>query len=99
MDESGKSFSVFPLSLETQVNSIMKLTSNISAAQPGLEVENNRIPRQILLCIGGWASIPSGPCRFIETFNPTTNRWIIKNFSLPYCRAYHGLEVIEDKVK
>ena len=39
MDESGKSFSVFLLSLETQVNSIMKLMKFYIS---GRWVENSR---------------------------------------------------------
>jgi hypothetical protein len=62
-------------------------------------VEESRIPREIILTVGGWASlVPGGPCTIVEAFNPFQNKWTMLNIQLPSNRAYHGIQVIKNKV-
>ena len=66
--------------------------------KPQHKNENARVPREIVLCIGGWSSTPTGPCRHIETYNYIQQTWRSHSIQVPFSRAHHGLEVIGDKV-
>ncbi len=56
-----------------------------------------RLPRQLLLAIGGWSG--GSPTSIIESYDCRTNRWTeldIKDIRGP--RAYHGLAVLDRKI-
>ena len=60
--------------------------------------EKSRISRYQLVTIGGWSASPAGPCSFIEIFNYLSDSWRQQSLESPGERAYHALEVIDDKV-
>lgn len=47
-----------------------------------------RLPRAILLAIGGWSG--TDPTNGIEAFDYQVNRWVSVRNNLEYPRAYHG---------
>ena len=51
------------------------------------------------MTVGGWGSIPPGPCTSIETYDYIADKWEKTDLSLPSNRAYHGLEIIDRKVR
>ena len=72
-----------------------------------------RIPRQVLVTIGGWArpdsngstdevarpAIKRGPCNVVESFNFTSGTWKPHYSLRPPCnRAFHSIEVVGNKV-
>jgi len=61
-------------------------------------VEKTRIPNAVIMTVGGWGSIPPGPCTSIETYDYIADKWEKTDLSLPSNRAYHGLEIIDRKV-
>eukprot|EP00081_Caenorhabditis_elegans_P018720 NP_499241.3 Kelch repeat-containing protein kel-10 [Caenorhabditis elegans] len=63
------------------------------------EVIRTRQPMDAIVCFGGWAS--RGVAQNIEVFNTRSDRWQTCNFNydIPNIRrAYHGIEVVEDKL-
>ena len=64
----------------------------------GVRNEKSRISRYQLVTIGGWSASPAGPCSFIEIFNYLSDSWRQQSLESPGERAYHALEVIDDKV-
>jgi len=56
-----------------------------------LAFEEPRIPRQVVLVMGGWAAAPPGPTDQVEVFNYITSSWRTHKLKLPVKRAYHGL--------
>lgn len=69
---------------------------------PRLQPESPRIPKSVILCIGGWEVVRednSHPTKRIEVYDEFTERWIEgMAFYLPASRAYHGSGVIGNKL-
>jgi kelch-like protein 10 len=61
--------------------------------------EPDRIPREMLVTMGGWTGNPPGPCTLLEAYNYLANNWmVLEDLELPHKSAYHGLELIDNKV-
>ena len=65
----------------------------------GVIQEPHRIPREMVVTLGGWATNPPGPCKFSEAFDFLADEWtVLDDMELPSNRAYHGLEIVGNKV-
>ena len=60
--------------------------------------EEDRVPREILIAMGGWSSQGLGPCKLIEAYDCLNAKWVSQHFQLPESKAYHGIQIIKDKV-
>lgn len=81
-------------------NYLAKYPNSPEVAQLGQKMKNmddgfyfpvvmNRVPREILLAVGGWNNV--GPSNILEIFNPRNERWArIQQFQDDR-RAYHSL--------
>ena len=54
-----------------------------------------RTPAKILMALGGWSI---SPCSSIEFYDYINNTWSIADIKLPLDIAYHGAEVIDNKL-
>ena len=68
----------------------------LSEVLPEVPEEAYRVPKEIILSIGGWDSI--GPCNSLEVFNSIEGAWKTLDLKLPFKSAYHGIGVIDSKV-
>ncbi|EYC13025.1 hypothetical protein Y032_0045g1223 [Ancylostoma ceylanicum] len=60
-------------------------------------VVRDRIPREIILAIGGWST--GGPSDIVEVFNPRAHTWVVPDpivREIP--RAYHGAVLCNEKM-
>ena len=61
--------------------------------------EPPRIPREMVITLGGWSDNPPGPCKYSEAFDYLADKWtVLDDIQLPSNRAYHGLEIVDKKV-
>ena len=71
-------------------------------AIPRLQPEPPRVPKSVILCLGGWEVVHnehSHPTKRIEVYDEHTRRWVEgSSFSLPGSRAYHGSGVLGNKL-
>ncbi|CAJ0596391.1 unnamed protein product [Cylicocyclus nassatus] len=60
-------------------------------------VVRDRIPREIILAIGGWST--GGPSDIVEVFNPRSHSWVLPDSKIREIpRAYHGAVLCNEKM-
>ncbi|KAK6030687.1 kelch repeat protein, partial [Ostertagia ostertagi] len=60
-------------------------------------VVRDRVPREIVLAIGGWST--GGPSDIVEVFNPRAHTWVVPEAAVREIpRAYHGAVLCAEKM-